>query len=285
MEWFDRMNDAVSYIETHLTETVRYEEAARIACCSTFHFQRMFAYIAGVPLSEYIRRRKMSLAAVELQNGRKIIDVALAYGYESPTAFNRAFKSVHGMVPSAAKKRGVSVKSFPRITFQFSIKGDTVMEYRIETKGARRIVGVSCALDKDLEKNFAQVPKMWMKASLLGTVKKLAALQNDPELPGILGVSFCTGDDEWRYYIAAATDKSAPGKFETREIPAATWAIFSGEGPSQGIQELEKRIVTEWLPDSGWEYGSAPDIEVYLTPNPKHARYEVWIPVVKKVAD
>ena len=115
MEWIERLNDAISYIEEHLTDEIDMEQLGRIACCSSYHFQRMFTYMAGIPLSEYIRRRKMSLAAVDLQ-GRdsKIIDVAGKYGYNSPTAFNRAFQSVHGMAPSALKKEGVSVKSLDR---------------------------------------------------------------------------------------------------------------------------------------------------------------------------
>ena len=113
MEWIERLNQAVSYIEEHLAEEIRYEELGRTACCSAYHFQRMFGYMAGIPLSEYIRRRRMSLAAVDLMNGEKIIDVALKYGYSSPTAFNRAFQSVHGAAPSAVKKGDISVKSFP----------------------------------------------------------------------------------------------------------------------------------------------------------------------------
>jgi len=111
MEWIERLNDAISYIEEHLTEEIDMNQLGRIACCSSYHFQRMFTYMAGVPLSEYIRRRKMSLAAVDLQGrGMKIIDVAGKYGYSSPTAFNRAFQSVHGIAPSSLKKEGVSVK-------------------------------------------------------------------------------------------------------------------------------------------------------------------------------
>ena len=115
MEWIKRMNQAVSYIEDHLTEEIRYEELGRTACCSAYHFQRMFGYMAGIPLSEYIRRRRMSLAAVDLMNGEKIIDVALKYGYSSPTAFNRAFQGVHGRAPSAVKKA-----TFPSNPFRAS---------------------------------------------------------------------------------------------------------------------------------------------------------------------
>ena len=282
MEWIKRLNQAMCYMEEHITEKIDMDEVAKIACCSTYHFQRMFAYMADVPLSEYIRRRKMSLAALELQNrGQKVTDLALKYGYESPTAFNRAFKSVHGIAPSQAKESGVPLKSYPPISFRMTIKGDSEMNYRIETKERFRIVGSSCPLEKEIEKNFEAVPAMWGKAASDGTIGKLAALMNT-EVKGLLGASCCGEQEEWRYFIAVASTLPLPEGFEEYEIPGATWAIFSGAGTGLSIQELEKRIVTEWLPESGYEYGNAPDIEVYLDPDPQNTKYEVWIPVVKK---
>lgn len=281
MEWIERLNDAISYLEEHLTKEIDYEQLGQIACCSSYHFQRMFAYMAVGPLSEYIRRRKMSLAAVDLQSkNMKIIDAALKYGYNSPTAFNRAFRSVHGIAPSAVKNEGVSVKSFPPIRFKITVKGAEEMNYRIETKDAFRIIGVSVPLNKDIEQNFAVIPQKWQEVSMSGTLQNLAGLMNQPPM-GVLGVSTCNDTEPWRYYIAVSTSRENSG-FEEYTVPAATWAIFPGEGTNQSIQELERRIVTEWLPTSGYEYGSAPDIEVYLNPDPQNAKYEVWIPVVKK---
>ena len=116
MEWIDRLNRAVEYLEGHL-ERPDLAKAAKIACCSPYHFQRMFSLLAGVPLSEYIRRRRMSRAAADLQSGEKILDIALKYGYSSPTAFNRAFQAVHGLPPSAAKTPGTALKSYPPLRF------------------------------------------------------------------------------------------------------------------------------------------------------------------------
>ena len=111
MDWLSQWNEALDYLEAHLTEEVPPEALGRIACCGGYHFQRMFSYLAGVPLSEYIRRRRMTLAAADLRSGERVIDVALRYGYESPTAFNRAFQSIHGLPPSAAKREGTVLKS------------------------------------------------------------------------------------------------------------------------------------------------------------------------------
>ena len=281
MEWIDRLNDAISYIEGHLTDSIDTDQLGRIACCSAYHFQRMFSYMAGIPLSEYIRRRKMSLAAVDLQEKNiKIIEVAGKYGYSSPTAFNRAFQSVHGIAPSAVWNEGASIKSFPAITFKITVKGAEEMNYRIESREAFRIVGVSVPLHKDIEENFTVIPSKWAEVSMNGTLQKLIGLMDTPPM-GVLGISLCNDEEAWKYYISVSSSKDADG-LEEYTVPAATWAIFSGTGTNQSIQELERRILTEGLPTSGYEYGSAPDIEVYLNPDPQNAQYEVWIPVVKR---
>ena len=154
------------------------------------------------------------------------------------------------------------------------------MNYRIETKGEFRILGVSAPLDKEIEHNFTVVPKLWQEASANGTIQKLAAMMDTPPM-GLLGVSACNDEEEWKYLIAVSSTK-ASSEFEEYIVPASTWAVFSGTGTNQSIQELERRIITEWLPASGYEYANAPDIEVYLNPDPRNAQYEVWIPVAKK---
>lgn len=283
MEWIERLNSAINYMEENMRDNIDFDKVAKIACCSTYHFQRMFAYMANIPLSEYIRRRRMSLAAVDLQNGNeKVIDVAVKYGYDSPTAFNRAFKNVHGIAPSQAKTEGVILKAFPPVSFMITIKGDTSMDYKIEKKETFRIIGISEPLEKEIEKNFETVPKMWEKAVVDGTIQKLASMMQGNPM-GLLGVSSCNEKEDWRYFIAVANEETNDDSLEEYIVPASTWAIFSGEGTNQSIQELEKRIVTEWLPTSGYEYADAPDIEVYISPDPNNTKYEVWIPVEKKV--
>ena len=282
MEWIERLNNAINYIEESLTEEIDFDEISKIALCSPYHFQRMFSYLAGVPLSEYIRRRKMSKAAVDLQDeNNKVIDVSFKYGYDSPTAFNRAFQRMHGIAPSEVRGSGRSLKAYPPISFQISIKGVSAMDYRIEKKKAFRIVGVSSPLEKEIEKNFQVVPAMWGQAAQNGTIGKLATMM-EGTIKGILGVSSCNEESDWRYFIAVASDQPVEKELEEFMVPEATWAIFTGEGSNLSIQELERRIVTEWLPTSGYEYGNAPDIEVYISPNPENAVYEVWIPVVKE---
>ncbi|WP_279194245.1 AraC family transcriptional regulator [Holdemania massiliensis] len=282
MEWIERLNASLNYIEEHLSEVIEIDDLAQIACCSSYHYQRMFTYIARIPLSEYLRRRRMSIAAVELQQSEiKIIDLALKYGYNSPTAFNRAFQSVHGIAPSAVRKAGSVVKTFPPISFRITVKGVEEMNYRIEKKEAFRIVGLSAPMKNNTEENFSIVPQLWGKAAQEGFIPKLASMMNT-SIMGILGVSACFDNEQWKYFISVATSLPAEAPLEEYTVPAYTWAIFSGEGACpQAIQELERRIVTEWLPTSGYEYDNGPDIEVYLEPDPSKARFEVWIPVVR----
>lgn len=289
MDWLKRMNEALEYIEKNLDAEIDYAAVAQKACCSSYHFQRMFSYMAEVPLSEYIRRRRMSRAAFDLQNtGERVIDIALKYGYDSPTAFTRAFQKLHGIAPNAARERGVMLKSYPPIAFQVSIKGATVMNYKIEEKKAFRIVGAKLSTTMEDNACYRDIPDFWKETAQSGKIARLAPLI-DREPFAMLGVSTCceplTDTSKFDYYIAAVTEKATPEGMDEFTVPAASWAVFEciGSMPA-AIQEMQKRIVTEWLPSSGYEYGNAPDIEVYFDEDGSKAdtRSEIWIPVVKK---
>lgn len=281
MEWVDKLNNVITYIEKNLSKTLDYDEMAKIMDCSTYHFQRMFAFMNDVPLSEYIRRRKMSLAVVDLQNGEKIIDVSLKYGYSSPTAFNRAFQKIHGVPPSKAKEKGIDLKSYPPINFKLVIKGTEELNYRIEHKKAFRIIGTTLPLYKELEENFEIVPKFWDRTASTGTLSKLLDLK-DEEFDGLLGISACGNNENWKYYIAVSSSLPLTRELEEYEIPASMWAVFKGSGTNKALQELERRVITEWLPYSGYDYGNAPDIEHYIQANPQNATYEYWLPIQMK---
>lgn len=197
MDWIDKWNEALEMLEKSLTAEISLDDIARTACCTTFHFQRMFSYLADMPLSEYIRRRKMTKAAFDLQSGAKVIDVALKYGYRSPTAFTRAFQSIHGITPSQAKAKGAPLKAFPPIRFQMTVKGVTALDYRIEAKGPLRIAGIYTPLEKDMEKNFQIVPAFWQKTVADNILPKLIGIM---EMPAVLGISACQ-EEEWKYWI------------------------------------------------------------------------------------
>ena len=282
MEWLERMNDALSYMEDNLDGEISVEKAAQLACCSQYHFQRMFSYIIGVTLSEYLRRRRLTKAAFDLQGGDKVIDVALRYGYDSPTAFNRAFQAVHGVSPSAAQKPDVTLKAFPRVSFQITIKGVTEMDYRIVEKEAFRVVGIRTHIGADVEENAKVIIPFWKQAMDDGLLKPILELMNGEPM-GLLGLSIADESGEGGYYhICVSTDKAVPDGMYEVNVPKYTWAIFSGRGKPDTIADLFKRIYSEWQPASGYEWADMIDVEVYLDDNPTDMKYEVWMPVVKK---
>ena len=279
MDWLRRMNSAMDYIEAHLAENISYEKIAQTACCSTYHFQRMFSFITGVPLSEYIRRRRLTLAAFELQSGApKIIDLALKYGYESPEAFSRAFKSLHGIMPTSAHNEGVALKAYPRMSFHISIKGDVEMNYRIEKKDAFKVCGMSTEISVVDGQNYILIPKFWDENAENGAIDKFheaIGLDKDVCLHAAL-YNFREG--VFSYMICYNTPQSgAPTGYSELSVPAFTWAIFptpvhAESEITEQIQSIWKRIFPEWFPTSGYEHADKG--------NGKYVS-EVWIPVVK----
>lgn len=284
MDYLQKMNDALDYIESNLDGDIDYEKASNLACCSIFYFQRMFSFIADVTLSEYIRRRRMTLAAFELQNSSvKIIDLAIKYGYESSDAFSRAFQNLHGVIPSKARNTGVSLKAFPRIAFQISIRGDVEMRYRIEKREELRIVGVKRNF-KTPDESGDVVPKFWNEIFINGSFEKLSNLSTgNPK--GVHGFIKVLGEDEVEYTIACITNKEVPKDMIIEVIPQSTWAIFEFTGSvNTEIADGWKRIFTEWLPTSNYKYLGKTDIECFPHSGNRqdsNFKFEIWISVEK----
>ncbi|MNH81783.1 Transposon Tn10 TetD protein [compost metagenome] len=283
MDWVQRMNGAINYLEEHLMEKIDYAEVARLACCSAYHFQRMFSFITDVTLAEYIRRRRLTLAAFELQHSEiKVLDLALKYGYDSPEAFTRAFSHLHGVTPTAARLTGTSLKAYPKMTFHMSIKGDAEMNYRIEELGPFRIVGISERVST--ENAFSVIPRIWADARDQGVFEKLWQVRlEDHQMGGILGVC-ANGEfgekEEFDYLLSVTSDQDPPEGMTSFNYPASTWAVFDAPGGPDGIQEIWKRLYTEWVPSSIYDLAYLPAVENYLPP--EEGRNELWVPVVKK---
>ncbi|WP_309118557.1 AraC family transcriptional regulator [Paenibacillus sp.] len=290
MNTMEHLNDAMRYIEERLTSEIDFKEVARRAYCSEYHFKRMFSFLAGVPLSEYIRRRRLTLAAFELQYSRdRILDIALKYGYDSPDAFARAFQQFHGVTPSEARSHGRSLKSFPRMSFQLTIQGGAEMKYRIEAKEPFRLVGIK----KRVPIVFHGVnPEIAEMAASLDEAK-IARLKelSDTTPSGIISGSanFSEGRMEERgeldHYIGVATTKACPEEFEALDVPASTWAVFESVGPfPETLQGIWGRIYSEWFPSSSYELAPGPEMlrhesKDFASPA---FRSEIWIPVTKK---
>jgi AraC family transcriptional regulator len=282
MDWLERMNKAMDYIEAHLADEISYDEAARIACCSTYHFQRMFPFITGITLSEYIRRRRLTLAAFELQTeGAKVIDVALKYGYQSPEAFARAFKILHGVMPMSARDNGVSLKAYPRMSFQISIRGDVEMNYRIEQRGPFEMFGVCGMVRQNLHEAFEDVSRFRRQCDEDGSVDEINGLLGRFGNSLLHATLFDFTGETFKYMVCCHLPPGLdiPKRFTKLSVPAHTWAIFPE--PNCELQKLWHRIHTEWFPTSGYELVEGPLFEMYYG-MPGHTRGEIWIPVKKK---
>jgi AraC family transcriptional regulator len=288
MEWQERMNRAIDWLERHLTEEVAWEEAAREANCSLFHFLRMFEVITGLTAGEYVRRRRLSLAALELAAGdERIIDLALRYGYDSPDAFAKAFRKLFGCTPTEARRPGARLRSYPPITFSITLKGTHAMEYRIETRPAFRLTGLPLRTTCVDGRNRQEIPAHWDRSMSDGSFARLLELIPAGSAIGIAGVcaEFDAKREEFTYLIAIETpaDRSAlPAGCRDLPVPAATWAIFEARGPLPGaVQATMQRIFSEWFPSSGWEHADGPELEVYPPGDTSNADYvsEVWIPL------
>ncbi len=284
MDWLERMNLAIDYIEKNLSDEISYDKAAQINCCSVYHFQRMFSFITGVPLSEYIRRRRMTLAAFELQTtDHKVIDLALKYGYESPEAFSRAFKKQHGIMPIQARNTGIALKAYPKMTFSLSIKGDIEMNYRIEERKEFEMFGVYGIISNDMEQAFTNVPAFCRKCDEDGTVDKMNALLGRFPDSYLHAALYDHTDEGFCYMICyyAPPALPIPPGFTRLQVPAHIWGVFPTT-PS-GIQDVWRRIYSEWFPTSEYEQAPGPTFEMYYGQAAhENGISEVWIPLRKK---
>lgn len=284
MEWIDKMNAALDYIEENLTDTIDYEAIAQKACCSSYNFQRMFSFIADVSLAEYIRRRRLTQAGFDLQKtDGTVLDIALKYGYDSPISFSRAFQNLHGLNPSEARKKGSSLKSYPKISFKITIKGVEEMKYRIEEIKKFRLAGVRRKITTINGENFKLIPQMWNEVWDDNTYKKIQGLGKS-ENPEYYGVCYNFGKSEFDYMIAVESDSKLQEGFVELIIPEFTWVKFECRGKlPESQQTVWKRIFTEWFPSSGYEHADGPEIEWYSNEDVNSDSYlsEIWIPIKK----
>ena len=293
MDWLDRMNGAIRYIENNLDKDIDFEQASKEACCSVYHFQRMFSFITDITLAEYIRRRRFTLAAFELQNTEiRIIDLALKYGYDSNESFSRAFQKIHGVLPSLARSKGVNLKAFPRISFQITIKGDVEMDYRIEDGLPCRVFGKSIDVKFNEDQEYEEINNFVVQSWQNGLRQKIRdAAGYGPEglhSTKLLGMALYgfKPDGAFKFMLTAeCPETTIPDSFEVLEIPKSTWAVFSTtcaeDEELDTISKIWNRI-PEWFQATNYEHKQdVPELEkCYRTDNGYLA--EVWIPIIQK---
>lgn len=246
MEWLQRMEDSLDYLEHHMELPLNVNETARVACSSPYHFQRMFHMVTGVTLGEYVRKRKLTLAAQELASSNiKVLDVALKYGYDTPESFAKAFRRVHGFSPSAAREPGKILKAYPRLSFHISLKGDQEVDYQIIEKEAFPVIGKKIQVSTKDGENFRRIPAFWAECYKNGTTEKICSLAEKNEFLGIC-MDYYAAKEKMSYMIAVESDRKDHGGLDVKTIPAATWAIFQSVGSMPGaIQRVWERIYSE----------------------------------------
>ena len=283
------LNQVMDYIEQHLTEEISLEEISRYAGVSDYHFRKIFYYLSGMTLSEYIRNRRLSEANKDLLNKESVTDVAYKYGYESIDGFTRAFKAWSGFLPSEVAKTGVS-KMFPKLSFYIDVKGGQSMDYKIVEMPAFKFAGVS----KRVPMQFEGVNQAIVDLANSITQEQreaMHALQNI-EPREIVNVSyehdyqFMKDEGELTHLIGVlTTEDEVSDLLDVLEVPAYTWAVFPNEGPfPETLQQTYARIYSEWLPASDYEVIQAPAFSFtkFNEDQPGYAYSEVWMPVRKK---
>ncbi|SDC10557.1 transcriptional regulator, AraC family [Pelagirhabdus alkalitolerans] len=292
MDILTGMNQAIDYLEDHLTEEIETKELAQLAHCSEYHFKRMFSSLTGIPLSEYIRRRRLSLAVYDLkETDLKIIDVAVKYGYRSADAFTRAFYAMHQVLPSHVQRGEASVVTYSRLTLHLKIEGGISMKYRLVEKDSFNIVGLKKRVAIQFEGVNEEIEKLAQRITP-EVADELIELSNvDPK--GIINASthFSEGrmeeQGELDHYIGVATTLDTHHSFDELNVNAGTWAVFESTGPQpETLQNTWGRIYSEWFPTSGYEAVEGPEILWSDQQETDQTEYktEIWIPV-KKVID
>jgi AraC family transcriptional regulator len=283
-----QMNQAMEYLEKHLTDEISFERIARIAGCSEYHFRRKFSYLAGIPLGEYIRCRRLALACTLLRDGHRVIDCAMMLGYDSSDAFRKAFQGLHGISPSEAKRDNAILKAFPPMTFQLTIKGGIKMDYRIVHKGEFSIVGFKKRITLQYEGINPQMDSIAAKLTpeIIAELKGLC----DTEPFGMLNASVNFENQtiegtELDQYVCVATTKSAPNVYDVLRVGESDWAVFTVIGAfPKAVQDTWACIYAEWLPSSDFQLTDAPSLLWFESPDltKPDLKNEIWIPVTKR---
>ncbi|RSS80073.1 AraC family transcriptional regulator [Streptomyces sp. WAC06614] len=281
----DRLNQAMEHIERHLDQAVDGQELARIAATSEHHLRRMFSALAGMPLSEYIRRRRLTVAGADVLAGREtLLEIAVRYGYGSGEAFARAFRAMHGIGPGEARRTGATLSSQPRMAFRLTVEGSSSMRYRIVDRADFTVVGFSTRVPL-----VHEGPNRSIIAFVRGIAPRALELLDqlsDQEPRGVVAV--CDGMDPSRaegtaldYHHGVITSAPAPEGMTTLAVPAGTWAVFTTSGPApRAVQELWRDVFTEWFPSNPYRTRPGPEIaRIRLSPDGTEADAELWLPV------
>ena len=291
MNMIKQLNAAIEYIEANLCAEFDLDTAAGIACVTADSLARFFSYMTGMTLTEYVRRRRLTLAAQDLRHGKAmVVDIAVKYGYDSAAAFSRAFEKQHGITPSAYRKSGGELKIYSPASFHIIIKGAKEMDFRIIELEDTAVYGVSKPYDERIYKNREELRNSMWSDEFDDVPRQLCEGEwNQPGNTAYDGVWYGVWQNG-RYMIARERSDVKTDQLERRMIPAGTYAAFRTERGGVAWKEFPKLfelIFDSWLPSSGYRQKGDLAIEVlHLWTDhdirQKNRYYEVWIPVELK---
>lgn len=285
MEWAAVIQEAISYIEEHITDDITVYDVAKHVGVSPFYFHKGFHMLCGYSLMEYIRNRRLSLAGQELlTNERSIIELAGTYGYDSPDSFTKAFVRFHGNTPSIVRRNRTMIKDFAPLKLTILLSGGYTMEYTIVEKESFTVVGVSREFSYQNAKQ--EIPLFWQEHF---------SSENGKIICGMFGINVDPkmGKERFEYLIADLYSPSAdvPEGLVKKTIPAFTWAIFPCRGPLiQTMQAVNTQIFSQWLPaQRDCTFAAGYCVEMYDGANKypdgtndQNYYAEIWIPIKKK---
>ena len=285
MEWNDKLQNIIDYVENHLQkkeEPVDPQEIAEMAGCSFDFFQKVFSYMNSMSFSEYIRYRKLTLAGYDVKSTQmKIVDLAYKYGYDSPTSFTKAFQLFHGTSPKVARSKEVELTVIPKMQVLYKQR----YAWRIESKPELKLIGLSKKISCVQNEHYRQIPNFWNECRNSDAFNELISLDTSGT-KGMLGFTRNTGSkDEIDYSIMVISNKETPVDFSELVVPATTWAIFDCKGAvPESIQKGWKYLNEEWVIKYPFKHAECPDIEWYSDGNPMNHDYlsQIWIPILEE---
>lgn len=298
MEWTQSLKAAVDYMEAHLLEeALDGSRVAKAAHFSPFYFQRGFKLMTGYSIGEYIRLRRLYLAALDMIAGKeKVIDLAYKYGYDTPESFTKAFSRFHGSTPTQLKADAKRIRTFLPLRIQVTVQGGNEMDYTVEKIKGMRLIGFERIFS--METSYREIPKFWEEfaKSCMAPLCAGKTPQSDIERTvcecGIGEYGLCVddipGSGDFHYMIAGAyKGGKVPIGMKVRELPEMEWAKFRCTGPLPGaLQSVNTAVFKEWLPGNGeYEIAAGLNIEWYAKGDTGAADYEsgVWIPVRRRI--
>ncbi|MBZ3906119.1 AraC family transcriptional regulator [Streptomyces brasiliscabiei] len=282
------LNQLVDLVEEHLSEELDVDGLAGALGTTGYHLRRMFSSLAGMPLSEYVRRRRMTVAAGEVVRGeRDLLSIAVRHGYGSSEAFGRAFRAVHGAGPGDVRRDGGPLRTQPQIRFRLTVEGNIPMDTRLVDRPAFRLAGhatrvplIHQGVNPHIQEHIAALPPQ--------EHLRLKAL-SDTEPEGLLQVSDDVDPDgregselTYLHGVALTRDTPLPDGLDAIEVPAGMWAVFRTSGPHpQALQTTWAATATEWFPSNPWRLRPGPSVVAILDRSDDFttATCELWLPV------